>query len=414
MLTLCMIVRDEARRLAACVGRVRSAVGQVVVVDTGSTDDTPAVARDLGAEVYCEPFVDFAQARNAALRRVRGEWVLVLDADEEIDPAALARLVEEAERSGAAGYCLPRCDHVGRVGWGLSHPCRLFRHCPEVRYQHPVFEEPVFPVPLAGRVRLTLATAIHHDGYRRPEPVLRERRVHYRTLLERNRDEVDAAWADCMLAVLAADGGDLNRALILLTRRAGTSCAQEVRSGEFVALLRARLLLAVGAPERALEVIDGALSPPDLTAYPRSRLENLRGLALGRSGRPQEACVAFRRALEHGFPMAAYFFNLGLALLRVGRRSEAAPALAAAVRLHPPLRAALARASGSRSSYQDHWVHRLDTDIAWQGHLNDLRSIAESASRTALAVTAPFWEQYQGGAAGSPRPGPFRRERGRA
>jgi glycosyltransferase involved in cell wall biosynthesis len=92
-ITLCMIVRDEETLLGDCLASVRGAVDDMVVVDTGSKDASKKVARDAGARVYdftwCD---DFAAARNEALRRASGEFVLYLDADERLGPGSAARL----------------------------------------------------------------------------------------------------------------------------------------------------------------------------------------------------------------------------------------------------------------------------------------------------------------------------------
>lgn len=71
MITACLVVRNEADRLADCLAQIHPFVSQIIVVDTGSTDETPDMARRLGAEVYDVPFTDFAPARNAALEKAR-------------------------------------------------------------------------------------------------------------------------------------------------------------------------------------------------------------------------------------------------------------------------------------------------------------------------------------------------------
>ena len=82
MLSLSMIVRNEAERLERCLASVAGFVDEMVVLDTGSSDATIAIAAGCGAVVHQLPWPgDFAPARNAALQHVRGDWVLVLDAD---------------------------------------------------------------------------------------------------------------------------------------------------------------------------------------------------------------------------------------------------------------------------------------------------------------------------------------------
>lgn len=80
-----MIVRDEAASLERFLGSVLPHVDELVAIDTGSSDDTPDQLRSAGAVVIHEPWVDFATARNAALRHGLGDWLLMLDADMTIE-----------------------------------------------------------------------------------------------------------------------------------------------------------------------------------------------------------------------------------------------------------------------------------------------------------------------------------------
>jgi len=84
-LSLSMIVKNEARDLARCLESVKPVVSEIVVVDTGSTDETPQIAAGLGARVISTPWTnDFSAARNIGLDAATGDWLLLLDADEEL------------------------------------------------------------------------------------------------------------------------------------------------------------------------------------------------------------------------------------------------------------------------------------------------------------------------------------------
>ena len=88
-LSLCLIAKDEAVMLPACLASVAGVVDEMIVVDTGSSDATPQLARDAGATVVEHAWKDdFAAARNAGLAACTGRWVLVLDADERLAPGA--------------------------------------------------------------------------------------------------------------------------------------------------------------------------------------------------------------------------------------------------------------------------------------------------------------------------------------
>ena len=100
-LALVMIARDEAASIARCLRSVSAFVDQMIVLDTGSTDATASIARDLGAQVHHWPWQDdFALARNQALSHSTADWNLVLDADEWI--VGDGRLLRQAIRGAGA------------------------------------------------------------------------------------------------------------------------------------------------------------------------------------------------------------------------------------------------------------------------------------------------------------------------
>jgi hypothetical protein len=161
-LALVMIVRDEARSLERCLESARAWVDEIVVVDTGSRDATPEIARRLGARVasfaWCD---DFSAARNAALALARAPWRLVLDADEWIVAGAdsLAGLRGQApEFIGQVSIASAFDDANGGVGHAPSWLPRLLPR--GVHYAGRVHEQPDSMLP---RRRLDLVVA--HDGY---------------------------------------------------------------------------------------------------------------------------------------------------------------------------------------------------------------------------------------------------------
>src|SRR5664279_4823041 len=92
-LSLALIVKNEARCLARCLHSVQGVVSEIVVVDTGSTDDTVRIARECQAKVVDYAWSDdFAAARNFALAQTTGDWILVLDADEDASTALAAEI----------------------------------------------------------------------------------------------------------------------------------------------------------------------------------------------------------------------------------------------------------------------------------------------------------------------------------
>jgi len=97
-ISLCMIVKDEEDNIARCLNSISDVVDQIVVVDTGSTDRTPEIAKEYGAEVYFHPWRNsFAEARNNSIKYATGDWIIYLDADEELFEEDKQLLLEAAK-----------------------------------------------------------------------------------------------------------------------------------------------------------------------------------------------------------------------------------------------------------------------------------------------------------------------------
>ncbi|PDO11635.1 MAG: hypothetical protein BLM47_00465 [Candidatus Reconcilbacillus cellulovorans] len=163
-----LIVRNERHRLARCLESVRSFVDEIVVVDFGSTDGTPDVARAFGARIVTAEWPDhFAQARNIALENGSTDWVLWIDADETVAAGADA-LRETLERTDAEALTVSVVNRTGvRPFETVVCPCvRLLRRRPEYRFAGRIHEHPVNvsdgePVQPVGESPLVF----EHDGY---------------------------------------------------------------------------------------------------------------------------------------------------------------------------------------------------------------------------------------------------------
>jgi tetratricopeptide (TPR) repeat protein len=132
-----MIVKNEAATLPKCLNSVRKVVDEMVVLDTGSIDSTPNIAKQLGAKVHHFKWCnDFSAARNAALKYVTGDWILVLDADETLAPAIVPQLQEAIATDEYLLINLVR-QEVGAEQSPYSLVSRLFRNHPDIRFDRP-------------------------------------------------------------------------------------------------------------------------------------------------------------------------------------------------------------------------------------------------------------------------------------
>ena len=137
MLSLSMIVRDEEARIEACLKSVQGFADEMVLVDTGSVDGTIAAAEACGARVERMDWPgDFAPARNAALEHVTGDWVLVLDADEELRSEAIPQLKALMAQPDVLVINLLRHE-LGATMAPYSNVSRLFRRHPRIRWSKP-------------------------------------------------------------------------------------------------------------------------------------------------------------------------------------------------------------------------------------------------------------------------------------
>lgn len=88
-LNLVMIVKNEERSLRKCLKAARGLVDEIIIADTGSTDRTVSIAREMGARVVDFVWInDFGAARNFALEQSDADWNLILDADEYLRPCS--------------------------------------------------------------------------------------------------------------------------------------------------------------------------------------------------------------------------------------------------------------------------------------------------------------------------------------
>lgn len=170
-LSLCMIVRNNAGTIAAALESIRPWVDEMVVVDTGSTDETPAICARLGARVFHFPWVDdFSAARNESFRIASGRWLFWMDSDDSITPECGRRLRELASADADAltlGYVVrvrcpgPKAEDPVTV---VDH-IKLIRNDPRIRFEGRIHEQVLPSIRrLGGEVRWT-DIFVTHTGY---------------------------------------------------------------------------------------------------------------------------------------------------------------------------------------------------------------------------------------------------------
>lgn len=159
ILSLCMVVKNEAQLLGSCLETLRDAVDEIVIVDTGSTDRTMPIAKRFGAQIISHQWDgSFGKARNLYIENAKGSWILVLDGDERIAKKDLPKLKALIKHPKILGYFFPARNYTSTYnllwdwspndgsypeeerfskcpGWSRTKILRLFQRKEGVRYQ---------------------------------------------------------------------------------------------------------------------------------------------------------------------------------------------------------------------------------------------------------------------------------------
>jgi tetratricopeptide (TPR) repeat protein len=340
MLSLSMIVRDEAERLERCLRSVAGFVDEMVVVDTGSSDATVSIAADCGASVHHLSWPgDFAPARNHALQLVRGDWVLVLDADEwlraEARPPLLALMAEPA----LLLINLLR-EERGATQSPYSSVSRLFRRHPALQWSrsyHAMVDDSVADLlrhEPHWRVGACSEPALVHEGYRPDLLAARDkagdlRRAMESELLARPGDP----YACAKLGGLEVSQGDRPRGIALL-QEGLAHCPEDAHPERYELLLHLAIARSPDDPAAAAALYRQALAMPLDGRLTVAAGLNLAAL-LSRQEELEEAS-ALTTAVTLTCPeLALGWYNLGLIERQRGHLAAAIAAYRRSLTLAP-------------------------------------------------------------------------------
>ncbi len=349
-LGLAMIVKDGAKTLRNCIASVAGVTERMVIADTGSSDGSSQLARDLGAEVFDIPWLDdFAQARNAAVRALSTDWVLILDDDEELDSGARAKIPPLLENAKVGGYLVTLRNHIP-VKFGLGgHAasikssdspvpgaerarayadfaiCRLFRRRPEIYYVGRVHEHVEPSIQALGLKLAPADFVIHHFGHLCSAAELRTKDEFYRKLGRlkvKDTPNDPEAWVELGLQEYEQ----------FRNYSAGIECfkkalALKPRYSSVPALSLANLYIDIHAEERALELLAGVV----MTGRAAGEKERTCGDAFYNLGRLKEARACYLRALAILSEDARIGSKLGLTEVRLGLKKNGLARLARAL-----------------------------------------------------------------------------------
>ncbi|MFN8008432.1 MAG: tetratricopeptide repeat protein [Terriglobia bacterium] len=209
-ISLCMIVKNETGYLEKALSSASPSLEELIVVDTGSQDDTPEIASRFGAKVFPYPWKDdFSSARNFSIAQATRPWILVMDADEALSPTDLEKLGILTEREDPVAYSLIQRNYLntsGKLSWDqtwkrnlhdydegrefagyLDIPVvRMFPRRREIRYSGCVHESVEDSLAKAGIPIEGSGVVLHHYGQvRSPNQMKKKKNLYLRLGLEK-------------------------------------------------------------------------------------------------------------------------------------------------------------------------------------------------------------------------------------
>lgn len=183
-LSVCLIVKDEEENLERCLESIKDIASEIIMIDTGSTDNTIQIAKRFGADIYhfkwCD---DFSAARNFSLEKAKQHWTLILDADESISLKDISKLKKLLRKKENVAYNFITRNYVDSYdiqgiivdnsydegkdycGWCRSSKVRLFPTNNNIRFEGKVHELVEKSLKNSGIKITESEIPIHHYGY---------------------------------------------------------------------------------------------------------------------------------------------------------------------------------------------------------------------------------------------------------
>ncbi|MHC5670804.1 tetratricopeptide repeat protein [Nostoc sp.] len=339
-LSLCMIVKNEAATLPKCLNSVRKVVDEMVVLDTGSIDRTPNIAQQLGAKVHHFKWCnDFSAARNAALKYVSGDWILVLDADETLTSAIVPQLREAIARDEYLLINLVR-QEVGAEQSPYSLVSRLFRNHPDIHFDRPyhaLVDDSVSAILTKEphwQVGYLPGVALLHTGYQKSAIAQNNKYAKAATAMSGFlATHPDDPYVCSKLGALYVETGKISQGMELLRR--GITAAEE--NYDILYELHYHLGIAYSRLQKSPQAISHYKAAIKLPIYPMLKLGayNNLGNLLKVAGDFNGAKTAYATTLKIDPTFVVGHYNLAMIFKALGLFTDAIAYYQNAISLNP-------------------------------------------------------------------------------
>lgn len=260
-LSVCMIVKNEERKLDECLRMARGFADEIILVDTGSSDRTVSIAEKHGISVHHFDWIDdFSSARNESLKHARGKWIVWIDADDRLYPDQHFKIKQLAatEPDRAYNFLLKNDGFESSQCYQL----RMFPNRPDIRFERPVHEQVATSIARIGLPVETRDVVLIHTGYN-TETVVNAKKKRYIAMMEKwlqtNPDDMAIRYQLGLALHTMKRNAEAIQAFNYLVENAADSQKKE-HAYYYSVILLGRALLDLNRPEESLHILRQAES----------------------------------------------------------------------------------------------------------------------------------------------------------
>ena len=320
LISFCMICKNEETFIERCLQSVKNIADEMIVVDTGSTDRTIEIAKKNGATILQHEWKnDFSLARNVGLNQAKGEWILFLDADEELHPEDGMKVRDLAKAENEVAYYFKILNFVGDSKANSKVETvpvlRFFRNNNNVRFEGRVHEQ------IGGSIREQFANhSINYTSIRILHYGYLDAVVHERNKIDRNftlinqqvKEEPENPFHRYNLAGEYIRLNDFENALIQVRAAKSLCQIEQMGFGHLIVKKEITSLLYLGRNEEAFETCCKEIHR--FNDYPD--LYFLLGRCAMVIGKNSEAKNAFKKAMSIVSPPPYYSIDTGIKAIK--------------------------------------------------------------------------------------------------
>ena len=297
-----MIVKDEEKNLSRCLESVKDLVDEMIIVDTGSTDGTVEIAKSFGAKVFHFAWTDsFSDARNYSLKQAKGDWIMIMDADDEMGDCGPDEIRSLMDDPDADAYFFETISYIGdEPGNDIvkSMNLRLLKNNKGYFFINPVHEQ-IYSVIMARNPKARIISKdikVYHYGYLTGSIEQNKKRARNIALLEKQLKETPGY--DFVLYNLGSEycAMDNNEKALEYFEQAYQNFNPKEGFGPVMIFKMVNCYLFLGRDERALALCDSGLG-----FYPQfTDLVYIKGMIFREAGKTDIAVSHFKRCCEMG------------------------------------------------------------------------------------------------------------------